>query len=139
MNAIAFDTLQFTKRLTRVGATPQLAQATAEAFKEASGQAQLATKRDIEQLEGKIDRNVERLEAKIDRLESRIDAGLANVGKGTGVELAEANGRMDIGFAELNNKIEVGFAEFKNDIIKWLVGLTFAQIALSLGILIKIS
>nr|VFK65455.1 MAG: Protein of unknown function (DUF1640) [Candidatus Kentron sp. UNK]VFK72406.1 MAG: Protein of unknown function (DUF1640) [Candidatus Kentron sp. UNK] len=99
MNAITFDTLQFTKRLTQAGATPQLAEATAEAFKEASGQAELATKRDIEQLEGKIDRNVERLEA----------------------------------------KINAGLAETKNDIIKWVVGLTFAQIALLLGILIKIT
>nr|VFK06693.1 MAG: Protein of unknown function (DUF1640) [Candidatus Kentron sp. LPFa]VFK65453.1 MAG: Protein of unknown function (DUF1640) [Candidatus Kentron sp. UNK]VFK72404.1 MAG: Protein of unknown function (DUF1640) [Candidatus Kentron sp. UNK] len=106
MNAIAFDTLQFTKRLTRAGATPQLAEATAEAFKEASGQAQLATKRDIEQLEGKID-----------QLESRIDARLS----------------------ETKSEMQLGLTETKNDMIKWVVGLTFAQIALLLGILIKIS
>nr|VFK06690.1 MAG: hypothetical protein BECKLPF1236B_GA0070989_10028 [Candidatus Kentron sp. LPFa] len=121
MNAIAFDTLQFTTRLTRAGATPQLAEATAEAFKEASGQAQLATKRDIEQLEGKIDRNVERLEAK-------IDAGLS-----------ETKSEMQLGFAEVNRKIDAGLVETKNDMIKWVVGLTFAQIALLLGILIKIT
>ena len=106
MNAIAFNTLQFTKRLTRAGATPQLAEATAEAFKEASGQAQLATKRDIEQLEGKID-----------QLESRIDARLS----------------------ETKSEMQLGLTETKNDMIKWVVGLTFAQIALLLGILIKIS
>nr|VFK36785.1 MAG: Protein of unknown function (DUF1640) [Candidatus Kentron sp. SD]VFK40408.1 MAG: Protein of unknown function (DUF1640) [Candidatus Kentron sp. SD]VFK78342.1 MAG: Protein of unknown function (DUF1640) [Candidatus Kentron sp. SD] len=117
MNAIAFDTLQFTKRLTRAGATPQLAEATAEAFKEASGQAELATKRDIKQLEGQIDRKVERLEAKIDQLESRIDAGLS----------------------EARSEMRLGLTETKNDMIKWVVGLTFAQIALLLGILIKIS
>nr|VFK36784.1 MAG: hypothetical protein BECKSD772F_GA0070984_100534 [Candidatus Kentron sp. SD]VFK40406.1 MAG: hypothetical protein BECKSD772E_GA0070983_100634 [Candidatus Kentron sp. SD]VFK78341.1 MAG: hypothetical protein BECKSD772D_GA0070982_101218 [Candidatus Kentron sp. SD] len=110
MNAIAFDTLQFTKRLTRAGATPQLAEATAEAFKEASGQAQLATKRDI------------------DQLESRIDAGLS-----------ETKSEMQLGFAEVNRKIDAGLAETKNDMIKWVVGLTFAQIALLLGILIKIT
>nr|VFK46264.1 MAG: hypothetical protein BECKTC1821D_GA0114238_102929 [Candidatus Kentron sp. TC]VFK58895.1 MAG: hypothetical protein BECKTC1821F_GA0114240_102729 [Candidatus Kentron sp. TC] len=66
MCAITFDTLQFSKRLAQAGATPQLAEATAEAFKGASGQAELATKRNIEQLEEKIDRNIERLEEKIE-------------------------------------------------------------------------
>ncbi|MBT8421464.1 MAG: hypothetical protein KJO08_11480 [Gammaproteobacteria bacterium] len=66
MTAITFDTLQFTKRLTQAGATPQLAEATAEAFKEASGQAELAIKRDIE-----------RLETRIERLESKMGTGLA--------------------------------------------------------------
>ncbi|VFM96069.1 MAG: hypothetical protein BECKG1743D_GA0114223_101412 [Candidatus Kentron sp. G] len=99
MTAIAFNTLQFTRRLTQAGASRQLAEATAEAFKDACGEAELATKRDIERLEAKI-------EAKIDRLESRMDVGLA---------------------------------ETKNEMIKWGVGLAVAQIALLLGILIKLT
>nr|VFK00818.1 MAG: hypothetical protein BECKH772B_GA0070898_102062 [Candidatus Kentron sp. H]VFK01867.1 MAG: hypothetical protein BECKH772A_GA0070896_102452 [Candidatus Kentron sp. H]VFK05220.1 MAG: hypothetical protein BECKH772C_GA0070978_102482 [Candidatus Kentron sp. H] len=48
---VTFDTLKFTKRLTRAGASPELAEATAEAFKEASGKAELVTKIDLRELE----------------------------------------------------------------------------------------
>ncbi|MBT8420904.1 MAG: hypothetical protein KJO08_08600 [Gammaproteobacteria bacterium] len=98
--------MQFTKRLTQAGATSQLAEATAEAFKEASGEAELASKRDLDRLEDKTERSIGRLESKIDRLEAKIEAGLA---------------------------------ENKSEMIKWIAGLAFAQIALLLGILIKIS
>nr|VFK47697.1 MAG: hypothetical protein BECKTC1821E_GA0114239_10917 [Candidatus Kentron sp. TC]VFK50421.1 MAG: hypothetical protein BECKTC1821D_GA0114238_11037 [Candidatus Kentron sp. TC] len=49
--SITFDTLRFTKRLTQAGAFPELAEAIAEAFKEASGEAEVATKSDIRALE----------------------------------------------------------------------------------------
>nr|VFK27787.1 MAG: hypothetical protein BECKMB1821G_GA0114241_103019 [Candidatus Kentron sp. MB]VFK30221.1 MAG: hypothetical protein BECKMB1821I_GA0114274_101423 [Candidatus Kentron sp. MB]VFK75141.1 MAG: hypothetical protein BECKMB1821H_GA0114242_101623 [Candidatus Kentron sp. MB] len=54
MSAITFDTLKFTKRLTAAVALPELAEATAEAFKEASGKAELATKADLRELEYRL-------------------------------------------------------------------------------------
>jgi hypothetical protein len=47
MTAITFDTLKFTKKLEKAGLPPEQA----EAFKEASGEAEVATKRDIGHLE----------------------------------------------------------------------------------------
>ncbi|MGZ8163707.1 MAG: DUF1640 domain-containing protein [Methylobacter sp.] len=54
MTVITFDTLKFTKKLEKAGLPPEQAEATAEAFKEASGEAEVATKRDVEHLEVKI-------------------------------------------------------------------------------------
>lgn len=46
MNAIAFDTLRFVKRLQAAGYTPEQAEAQAEAYAEAVGEV-LATKQDL--------------------------------------------------------------------------------------------
>jgi hypothetical protein len=54
MTAIAFDTLKFVHRLREAGFPEMQAEAVAEAFKDASGEAELATKRDIERLENKL-------------------------------------------------------------------------------------
>lgn len=54
MSAIIFDTLKFTKRLMEAGASPELAEATAEAFKDASGEANLVTKTDLDGLEYRL-------------------------------------------------------------------------------------
>lgn len=54
MSAITFDTLKFSKTLEKAGLPPEQAEAIAEAFKDASGEAEVATKRDVEHLEGKI-------------------------------------------------------------------------------------
>ncbi len=56
MATITFDTLKFVRKLQEAGFEQRQAEGIAEAFKDASGEAELATKRDIERLEDKIDR-----------------------------------------------------------------------------------
>ncbi len=51
MTAITFDTLKFVHRLRESGIPETQAEAIAEAFKDASGGAELATKADITRLE----------------------------------------------------------------------------------------
>jgi hypothetical protein len=47
MATITFDTLKFTKTLEKAGVPPEQAEAMAEAFREASGEADLVTKKDL--------------------------------------------------------------------------------------------
>jgi hypothetical protein len=54
MATITFDTLKFAKKLEKAGLPQEQAEAIAEAFKEASAEAEVATKRDVEHLEIKI-------------------------------------------------------------------------------------
>jgi hypothetical protein len=56
MPTITFDTLRFTRTLEKAGLPTAQAEAISTAFKEASGEAEIATKRDIEKLEFKIDK-----------------------------------------------------------------------------------
>jgi hypothetical protein len=55
MTTITFDTLKFVHRLRDAGIPESQAEAIAEAFKEASGEAEVATKRDVERPELKFD------------------------------------------------------------------------------------
>jgi hypothetical protein len=71
MTVITFDTLKFTKKLEKAGLPPEQAEAIAEAFKEASGEAEVATKRDVEHLEVKI------VEMKFDLLKWIVGMSLA--------------------------------------------------------------
>jgi hypothetical protein len=68
MGALIFDTLRFTRTLEKAGVPTEQAEAISTAFKEASGEAELATKRDIEKLEYKMDR----LSDKIDKERSLV-------------------------------------------------------------------
>jgi len=54
MSTITFDTLKFVHKLKNAGIPENQAEAITEAFKEASGEAELATRRDIERLESRI-------------------------------------------------------------------------------------
>ena len=47
MSTITFDTLKFTKTLEKAGVPSDQAEAFAEAFKEAGGEAELASRKDI--------------------------------------------------------------------------------------------
>lgn len=61
MTTITFDTLKFVHRLRDAGIPEPQAEAIAEAFKEASGEAEVATKRDIERLELKFEAEMRRV------------------------------------------------------------------------------
>ena len=58
MATITFDTLKFVRKLETAGFSMTQAEAMAEAFREASGEAELATRQDLKEMEL-------RLEAKI--------------------------------------------------------------------------
>jgi len=88
MSTLTFDTHEFIKTLTESGFEPRQAEAVSKAFKAASGEADLATKRDLDVLQ------------------------------------------MDI---------HLKIAELKADTIKWMVGLSLAQVGLLIGILLKLT
>lgn len=85
MSTITFDTLKFTKTLEKAGVPPAQAEAMAEAFREASAEAEVATKRDIERLEGKI------AEMKFDLLKWIVGLSLAQFGVLIGIFLKLAS------------------------------------------------
>ena len=72
MATITFDTLKFVRKLQESGFAEKQAEGIAEAFNDASGEAELATKRDIERLEGSVKRDIERLEGKMERLDAKL-------------------------------------------------------------------
>lgn len=62
-----FDTLHFVKRLKEAGFPEEQAEALSEAFKEAQGEADFATKKDIEILGSKLEAKISETESKLVR------------------------------------------------------------------------
>jgi len=65
MAAILFDTHKFIQTLQEAGFDQKQAEAVSQAFKEATGEAEVATKRDLEKLEAKMETRFERLDGKL--------------------------------------------------------------------------
>jgi hypothetical protein len=65
MATITFDTHKFVRKLEKAGFEPGQAEAVADAFREAQGEAEVATKRDIERLEAKLEARFERVDGEL--------------------------------------------------------------------------
>lgn len=79
MTAITFDTLKFVHILREAGFEEKQAEAVSRAFREAQGEAELATKGDISRLEAKLDSRLQSVEAKLESLELRMTIRLGGM------------------------------------------------------------
>ena len=64
MTTITFDTHKFIRRLQASGMPEEQAEAIVDAFKDAQSEAELATRRDLKELEIKLEAKLDRLDAK---------------------------------------------------------------------------
>ncbi|MEO5373123.1 MAG: CCDC90 family protein [Alphaproteobacteria bacterium] len=116
MAAFAFDTLKFVHRLRDAGISEPQAEAIAEAFKDASGEAELATKRDIERLESVFKRDIERLESATKRDIERLELATKR-----DIERLESATKRDIERLESAFKAEMM-------VMKWMMGVLLAGV-----------
>jgi hypothetical protein len=65
MTTITFNTLKFVRKLREAGFEEKQAESVADAFKEATGEADLATKRDLESLEIRLNGRLEAMEYRL--------------------------------------------------------------------------
>ena len=65
MATITFDTLKFVRKLESAGFSINQAEAVVDAFRDASGEAELASKRDIRELELKIESRFEQVKSEL--------------------------------------------------------------------------
>lgn len=65
MTATTFDTHKFIRKLREAGLPESQAEAISDAFKEAQGEAELATKRDLRETELRIDARFERIDGEL--------------------------------------------------------------------------
>ncbi len=150
MNAITIDTLHFANRLKSVGFTDEQAQvltelqisandSTLEQVKHDYHLDDVATKRDIKELEDATKRDLKELETALTRdikeLETSLTRDIKELEASTkhDIELLRTDtGRM---IAETNQRI----AESRADLTRWIIGAGFFQTALIIGVLLKIA
>jgi len=79
MAAVMFDTHKFVCKLKESGFEEKQAEGIAEAFKDASGEAELVTKRDLKELEFKLESRFEQLKGEMNLVKWMLGAllGLA--------------------------------------------------------------
>jgi hypothetical protein len=105
-HAVNFDTLAYANRLKQAGVPDKQAEAQSEASAEIFDY-QAATKKDLQETETRLSI---KLDSKISEVKTNLDSKISEV-------------KTDM--AKLENKM----LEIKADIIKWVVGLFFAQSA----------
>lgn len=125
MNA-ALDTLQIVKRLREAGFNDVQAEAVTNVVRDIRETAfdQLATKADVERLALTTKADVERLAVDVERLAATTKADIERLA--ADIQRFVATGKADLAAA---------IAEVKVDIIKWVVGIGFAQVAMVVALL----
>ncbi len=72
MAAVTFDTLKFVEKLKAAGVPDAQAKAMSEAFRDAQGELEIATKRDLKELELKIETRLEGLRGELGGLRGEL-------------------------------------------------------------------
>jgi chromosome segregation ATPase len=148
MTIVAFDTHKFIRRLRDAGISEPQAEAFTDAFRDVAAEAEVATKRDIERLEAKIDRDlaplradIGHLDGKIDRLEEKLDGKIDRLeekldGKIDRLE-ERLDGKIDRLEEKLGGKLDRLDVRLTGDIqlLKWMM--TFV-LGMLLAILFKL-
>jgi len=106
MTAAAFDTLRTAKRLKEAGLPEAQAEAVTDAIRSGMDTSDFATKADIQALKTELKTDIESL-----RLSTKAD------------------------LRELELRLETRIEAAKNDLLKWFIGMAFAQSALIVTLL----
>ncbi|MDD5296905.1 MAG: hypothetical protein PHU46_08335 [Rhodocyclaceae bacterium] len=77
MSAITFDTHKFISKLRQAGLPEAQAEAIADAFRDASGEAEVATKRDLKEMELHLDSRFESLKGEMTLIKWMLGAVVA--------------------------------------------------------------
>ena len=159
MNRIAFDTLNYSKALRDAGMPLEQAEAFTEAQKaviaEIFAMQDLAKQSDVMRLEAKIEETRLELEAKVEETRHELDAKVeltrlevenTRIGLEAKIEetrlgleakIEETRHELDakiedtrLEIEKTKHELEAKIGETKHDLLKWMIGLAFAQMAL---------
>jgi hypothetical protein len=107
MVTVTFDTLKFVHRLKDAGIPEQQAEAFTYAFQEATADAEIATKRDLERMEAALKQDSNRIEAELKLNIERMEAAL----------------RQNSDRVEYELKLEIQKVAGDLTLVKWMLGI----------------
>lgn len=116
--SIPFDTLAYAKKLEARGVEPKQAEAHAEVL------AEVLETSFISKNDAHLTHNDYQLELANFRSETQVN--FAEIRK----EIAELKSELKTEIADVRSELKSDIASFKSDIIKWVLGISFAQAAL---------
>jgi hypothetical protein len=125
----SFDTLTYSKKLQDAGFTARQAEAQAEALRQIV-EDNLATKRDLKDLEAALRTDLKEVETKLSRDLKETEAKLSR-------DLKETEAKLSRDLKETEAKLSRDMELMRRDIVIWLGGIIIAAIT-TLGVLMKL-
>ena len=131
-HSVAFNTLAYAKKLEACGVAVNQAEGHAEALADVL-EINFTSKKDADitydKLSNKIDALEQRLNGKIDALEQKMDNKIEALEQKLNGRIDALEQKMDA----LEHRIDSKINQSKIDVIKWFIGVSFAQTSLILS------
>ena len=141
MTATAFDTLKLTRRLEAAGMSVPQATSVAEALAETMV-VEPASRSDVQKLEAEFRLarqetrfELDKLNAEIDKLRQEMHAEIGKLRQEMHAEIGRLRQEMQTELAKLRTEM----ATLKFDLLRWIVPLILAQMAMTLGLFVRLS
>jgi hypothetical protein len=130
MSAAQFDTLTYAKRLREAGFTERQAEAQAEALRAVVDE-NLATKRDLKELESRLEIRFMEIDAHIKELETRLVVRMTEIKTGLEVRIKE----LDLRIETVHNSIDLKIENVRKDVVMKVGGMIVAAVTILLAAL----
>ena len=145
MSATAFDTLKLSRRLEAAGMSVPQAISVAEALAETMV-VEPASRSDVQGLEAEFRLarqetrfELDKLNAEIDKLRQEVHAEIGKLRQEMHAEIGKLRQEMQTELAKLRGELAAGLATVKFDLLRWIVPLILAQMAMTLGLFVRMS
>ena len=144
MTAIAFDTMKLVRRLEAAGMDQPQATGVAEALAETMV-VEPATRADLQHLDARLTGEIAALRTDMQRLDARLTGEIATLrmdmqrlDSRLAGEIAGLRSDMQVEFAKVRGEMQAGFASVKVELLRWILPLFLAQMALIIGVLVRL-
>jgi hypothetical protein len=138
MTATAFDTLKLSRRLEAAGMSVPQATSVAEALAETMV-VDPASRSDIQRLEAEIRLARQEFRFEIGKLRQEMHAEIDKLRQEMHAEIGKLRQEMHTELAKLRGELAAGLAAVKVDLLRWIVPLILAQMAMTLGLFVRLS
>ena len=144
MAAIAFDTMKLVRRLEAAGMNQPQATGVAEALAETMV-VEPATRADLQHLDARVTGEIAGLRSDMQHLGARLTGEIATLrmdmqrlDSRLAGEIAGLRSDMQVEFAKVRGEMQAGFASAKVELLRWILPLFLAQMALIIGVLVRL-
>jgi ribosomal protein L29 len=138
MTATAFDTLKLTRRLEAAGMSFPQATSVAEALAE-TRVVDPASRSDLRSLEAEFRLARQETRFEFEKLRQELHAEIGKLRQEMHAEIGKLRQEMKTELATLRGEMAAGLAAVKVDLLRWIVPLILAQMAMTLGLFVRLS
>ena len=97
------------------------------------------TRFELDKLNAEIDKLRQEVHAEIDKLRQEMHAEIGKLRQEMHAEIGKLRQEMQTELAKLRGELAAGLATVKFDLLRWIVPLILAQMAMTLGLFVRLS